>query len=163
LYFSFFVWGPKNGLQQVSDGGSPSFFVFAWLPLPVSVFASSSVSHGADAVIDDGENGGSWRWLWWWLCERWFSSLYKGVSLCFFSTGRSSLLQKMPIPKIYLWFPQNSSPKLLVPALVFISREGEDHLTPAMTQGKVGDGSCWQGMVAEAWFPGFLHHGSMGL
>jgi len=35
---------------------------------------------------------------------------------------------------------------LLVPPLVFISRGGEDHLTPAMAQGKVGDGSCWQGM-----------------
>jgi hypothetical protein len=45
-------------LQEVSDGGSP-FFVSAWLPLPVSVFASSSISHGADAVIDDGENNGS--------------------------------------------------------------------------------------------------------
>jgi len=37
---------------------------------------------------------------------------------------------------------------LLIPPLVFISRGGEDHLTPAMAQGKVGDGSCWQGMVS---------------
>jgi hypothetical protein len=92
-----------------------------------------------------------------------FFSVQRPKPLFFFSTGRSSLLQKMPTPKICRWFPQNSSLKLLVPPLVFISREGEDHLTPAMKQGKVGDGSCWQGMVAEAWFPGFLHHGSMGL
>jgi hypothetical protein len=44
----------------------------------------------------------------------------------------------------------------LVPPLVFISRGGEDHLTPAMAQGKVGDGSYWQGMVSC-----FLHHGGM--
>jgi len=49
-----------------------------------------------------------------------------------------------------------ATPILLVPPLVFISRGGEDHLTPAMTQGKVGDGSCWQGMVSC-----FLHHGGM--
>jgi hypothetical protein len=45
----------------VSDSGSPSFFVSAWLPLSISVFASSSVSHGAGVVIDDREDGGSWR------------------------------------------------------------------------------------------------------
>ena len=45
----------------VPDGGSPSFFVYAWLPLSVFVFASS-VSHGAGAIIDDGEDCGSWRW-----------------------------------------------------------------------------------------------------
>jgi len=50
----------KNGAVG-SDSGSPSFFVSAWLPLSVSVFASSSVSHGAGVVIDDGEGGGSWR------------------------------------------------------------------------------------------------------
>ena len=45
----------------VSDSGSPSFFVSAWLPLSISVFASSSVSHGAGVVIDAREDGGSWR------------------------------------------------------------------------------------------------------
>ena len=41
------------------------FFFPADLPLLVSVFASSSISHGAGAVIDDWEDRGSWRWLWW--------------------------------------------------------------------------------------------------
>jgi hypothetical protein len=44
-----------------SNGGSSSFFVSAWLPLSVSVFASSSISHGARVVIDDGQGGGTWR------------------------------------------------------------------------------------------------------
>jgi len=51
---------------------------------------------------------------------------------------------------------QISTPlSLLVPPLVFISRGGEDHLTPTMVQGKVGDGSCWQGMMVEAWVSWF--------
>jgi len=54
--------------------------------------------------------------------------------------------------------PKFCPPYLLVPPLVFISRGGEGHLTPVMAQGKVGDGSCWQGMVSC-----FLHHGGMGL
>jgi hypothetical protein len=41
------------------------FFSVDLPPLSVSVFASSSVSHGAGAVIEDWEDCGSWRWLWW--------------------------------------------------------------------------------------------------
>jgi len=41
------------------------FFFLLISPLLVSVFASSSISHGAGAVIDDWEDRGSWRWLWW--------------------------------------------------------------------------------------------------
>jgi len=48
-----------------SNGGSSSFFVAEWFPLSVSFFTSSPVSHGADAVMDDGEEDGSWRWLCW--------------------------------------------------------------------------------------------------
>ena len=48
------------------DGGSAAVLLLCsvFLPLFVSVFASSSVSHGVGAVIDDWEDGGSWRWLW---------------------------------------------------------------------------------------------------
>jgi len=62
----------------------------------------------------------------------------------------SSLSQKIapPLFSVLPKFP----PWLLVPPLVFISRGGEDHLTPAMAQGKVGDGSCWQGMVSVSFF-----------
>ena len=49
------------------DGGSAAVLLLCsvFLPLSVSVFASSFVSHGAGAIIDDWEDGGSWRWLWW--------------------------------------------------------------------------------------------------
>jgi hypothetical protein len=49
------------------DGGSAAVLLlcFVFLPMSVSVFASSSVSHYAGAVIDDWEDDGSWRWLWW--------------------------------------------------------------------------------------------------
>jgi hypothetical protein len=49
------------------DGGSAAVLLLCsvFLSLFVSVFASFSVSHGAGAVIDDWEDGGSWRWLWW--------------------------------------------------------------------------------------------------
>jgi hypothetical protein len=41
---------------------SLSVFFFRCSPPPsVSVFASSFVSHGAGAIIDDWEDGGSWR------------------------------------------------------------------------------------------------------
>ena len=43
----------------VPDGGSSFFFVYAWLPLSVSIFGSSFVSHHTGAVIDDGEDGGN--------------------------------------------------------------------------------------------------------
>ena len=43
----------------VSAWLSLSVFVSAWLSLSVFVFASSSVSHGAGVVINDGEGGGS--------------------------------------------------------------------------------------------------------
>jgi hypothetical protein len=46
----------KNG---AAAGGSPSFFVYAWLPLSVSIFASSFVSHHTGVVIDEGEDNGS--------------------------------------------------------------------------------------------------------
>lgn len=54
----------KNG---AAAGGSPSFFVSAWLPLSVSVLASSSVSHGAGllsmtgrtATAGDDDDGGA--------------------------------------------------------------------------------------------------------
>jgi len=49
------------------DGGSAAILLlcFVFLPMSVSVFASSFVSHGAGAIIDDWEDGGSWWWLWW--------------------------------------------------------------------------------------------------
>jgi hypothetical protein len=42
---------------------SPPFSSVSAFPLSVSVFASSFVSHGVRVVINDGEDGGSWRWL----------------------------------------------------------------------------------------------------
>ena len=47
---------------MVPNSGSPSFFVSVWLSLSLSVFASSSVFHGAGAVIDEREDSRSWRW-----------------------------------------------------------------------------------------------------
>jgi hypothetical protein len=58
-----------------------------------------------------------------------------------------SLLSK----KIPLFFNSQDTPPssfLWCPPLVFISRGGEGHLTPAMTQGKVG----W-GAARKAWLP----------
>jgi len=87
-------------------------------------------------------------------------------SFCFFPSVSASLsFSKIP-PRFVPLFPKNRSPSsliflsapqivppwLLVPPLVFISRGGEDHLTTAMAQGKVGDGSCWQGMVSVSFF-----------
>jgi len=43
---------------------SPPFSSVSTFPLSVSAFTSSSVSHGAGAVINDGEDGDSWWWLW---------------------------------------------------------------------------------------------------
>jgi hypothetical protein len=42
---------------------SPPFSSVSAFPLSVSVFASSSLSHGAGAVNNDGEDGSSWQWL----------------------------------------------------------------------------------------------------
>jgi hypothetical protein len=42
---------------------SPPFSSVSAFPPSLSVCASSSVSHGAEAVTNDGEDGGSWRWL----------------------------------------------------------------------------------------------------
>ena len=42
---------------------SPPFSSVSTFPLSVSVFASSSLSHGAGAVNNDGEDGSSWQWL----------------------------------------------------------------------------------------------------
>jgi len=74
-----------------------------------------------------------------------------------------SFLKKFPPPESVICFSPSPEflpppPLVLVPPLVFISRGGEGHLTPALAQGKVGDGSCWQGMVSC-----FLHHGGMDL
>jgi len=61
---------PENGL----DGGRLFFFLFAFfffcfVLLYFGFFSVSSfVSHGTRAVINDGEDGGSWRWRWWRLC-----------------------------------------------------------------------------------------------
>jgi hypothetical protein len=47
------------------SSSSLRFFFFCSVLLCFSFFSvSSSVSHGAGAVINDGEDGGSWRWLW---------------------------------------------------------------------------------------------------
>jgi hypothetical protein len=43
---------------------SPPFSSVSAFPPSLSVCASFSVSHGAGAVTNDGEDGGSWRWLW---------------------------------------------------------------------------------------------------
>ncbi|KAJ6857096.1 hypothetical protein NC651_038712 [Populus alba x Populus x berolinensis] len=43
-------------LRLLTDGSS-SFFVFAWLPLSIPVFADSSISHDAGVVIDDEDGG----------------------------------------------------------------------------------------------------------
>jgi hypothetical protein len=51
----------------VPSGG---FSFVSAFPMSVSIFASSSVSHGVGVVINDGEDGGSWRWLWWRLCKQ---------------------------------------------------------------------------------------------
>jgi len=49
------------------DGGSAAVLLlcYVFLPLSISVFSSSFVSQGVGAVIDDWEDGGSWRCLWW--------------------------------------------------------------------------------------------------
>jgi len=49
------------------DGGSAAVLLLCsvFLPMSVSVFAYSSISHCAGAVIDDWEDNGNWRWLWW--------------------------------------------------------------------------------------------------
>ena len=82
------------------------------------------------------------------LLQNCFAPQFLLLSFCF---GLPLLLQNFP-PGSFLSFSKNRPPFLLVPPLVFISRGGEDHLTPAMAQGKVGDGSCWQGMVSVSFF-----------
>jgi len=61
--------GAEGGWEKggsCCDGGSAMVLLLCsvFLPLSVSVFASSSISHGVGAVIDDREDGGSWWWLW---------------------------------------------------------------------------------------------------
>jgi len=89
------------------------------------------------------------------------SSSFSSPFLPRFCSLLPSALQKISPPSsclpLSIRLPFSLSPKfcppwLLVPPLVFISRGGEDHLTTAMAQGKVGDGSCWQGMVSVSFF-----------
>ena len=81
-------------------------------------------------------------------------------ALLFYAIFSSVFSKLSPIESVVCFSPSLKFCPLylLVPPLVFISRGGEGHLTPVMAQGKVGDGSCWQGMVSC-----FHHHGGMGL
>ena len=61
LSFSFF-----SALSLLCHSLSVSSSFFRYSPPPsVFVFASSFISHNAGAIIDNWEDGGSWRWLWW--------------------------------------------------------------------------------------------------
>ena len=152
------------GELMVADGfflsvfSSPSISVLLLLSLLLLFLMVAAIVGGAMVVLfcDGSSVGGGWeeRWRRWWRCNDGSSPpssvlpFHSPFSLLFlfllFCPSSSPLKQTLPTIFCSPLLLQNfAPPHLLVPPLVFISRGGKGHLTPAMTQGKVGDERCW--------------------
>jgi hypothetical protein len=50
------------------DGGSAAVLLLCSVSLPLYISIFCFFFRFSGAVIDDWEDGGSWRWLWWCRC-----------------------------------------------------------------------------------------------
>jgi len=137
-------------------------FFYFWTMMVVSGWLGGTVEAMVAAMRTAAGGSSSPLFLCWFRLFLFFHSpctlkIPRFVPL--FHTKNYPLFLSFSLPKNPPWlcrlllsFSKILPPSLLVPPLVFISRGGEDYLTPVMVQGKVGDGSCWQGMVSVSFF-----------